>query len=78
MSNYFSIGIDARIGLGFDKHRTKSQLGNKCVYCWEGMKKLFLKDRGAGKVLDALEVIHDADVANNRISDIDISIHSSD
>ena len=22
MSNYMSIGVDARIGLGFDKHRT--------------------------------------------------------
>lgn len=24
MSNYFSIGVDARIGLGFDRHRTTS------------------------------------------------------
>lgn len=24
MSNYFSIGVDARVGVGFDKHRTNS------------------------------------------------------
>lgn len=40
MSNYFSLGVDARIGFGFDKMRTKSQVLNKAVYAWEGCKKL--------------------------------------
>ena len=40
MSNYFSLGVDARIGLGFDKARTRSQFKNKAVYAWEGFKKL--------------------------------------
>lgn len=40
MSNYFSLGVDARIGLGFDKARTRSQVRNKMVYAWEGFKKL--------------------------------------
>lgn len=40
MSNYFSIGLDARIGLGFDKHRTTSKCCNKFMYCWEGLKKM--------------------------------------
>jgi diacylglycerol kinase (ATP) len=40
MSNYFSIGLDARIGLGFDKHRTTKKCCNKLVYAWEGFKKL--------------------------------------
>ena len=38
-----SIGVDSRIGFGFDKNRTQSAFCNKCVYCWEGFKKLFLK-----------------------------------
>ena len=33
MSNYFSIGLDARIGLGFDKRRTSTKCCNKVVYC---------------------------------------------
>lgn len=52
MANYFSIGVDARIGFGFDKLRTTSRCCNKCVYCWEGFKKLFLK---TAKVRDAIE-----------------------
>mmetsp|Transcript_2700 Transcript_2700/g.6009 ORF Transcript_2700/g.6009 Transcript_2700/m.6009 type:complete len:407 (+) Transcript_2700:84-1304(+) len=40
MSNYFSIGVDARIGLGFDKRRSKSKTWNKCIYVWEGLKKM--------------------------------------
>lgn len=40
MSNYFSIGLDARIGLGFDKHRTTSKCCNRFFYFWEGLKKM--------------------------------------
>ena len=40
MSNYFSIGLDARIGLGFDKHRTTSKCCNRFMYFWEGLKKM--------------------------------------
>lgn len=40
MSNYFSIGLDARIGLGFDKHRTQSKCCNRFFYFWEGLKKM--------------------------------------
>ncbi|KAF4689910.1 hypothetical protein FOZ60_001012 [Perkinsus olseni] len=38
--NYFSVGVESRVGLGFDKHRTKSQLLNKAVYVVEGTKKI--------------------------------------
>ena len=31
MSNYFSMGVESRIGRGFDRHRTKSQVFNKMV-----------------------------------------------
>ena len=37
--NYLSLGYDARVGYNFDKNRTSSRLGNKCIYFWEGLKK---------------------------------------
>lgn len=40
MTNYFSIGLDARIGLGFDKKRSKNKYKNRMIYCWEGLKKM--------------------------------------
>ena len=40
-----SFGIDARIGMGFDKNRKKSVIGNKCIYAWEGLKKMFIKTK---------------------------------
>ncbi len=40
MCNYFSIGIESRIGLGFDKKRTSSVFVNKMYYGWEGIKKM--------------------------------------
>jgi len=44
MFNYFSIGLDARIGMGFDRNRTTSQTANKMVYLNEGIKKAFMND----------------------------------
>jgi hypothetical protein len=41
MINYCGIGDDARIGIAFEKKRTKSKTCNKCVYAIEGFKKLF-------------------------------------
>ena len=41
MTNYFSVGLDARIGVGFDKRRTTSKIFNRMIYCWEGFKKIF-------------------------------------
>ncbi|CRH01209.1 diacylglycerol kinase, putative [Plasmodium relictum] len=43
MSNYFSIGIDSRIGRGFERHRKKNALCNKVVYAVEGFKKISFK-----------------------------------
>lgn len=70
MCNYMSVGVDARIGLGFDRNRTRSASGNKCVYCWEGVKKMFLKTSKMNCVLDSLEVLHEQDVANNDVNSI--------
>ena len=38
--NYVSLGYDARVGFNFDKKRTHSRNGNKCIYFCEGFKKL--------------------------------------
>jgi diacylglycerol kinase (ATP) len=43
MSNYFSIGIESRVGYEFDKRRTKSRLSNKVVYAWIGAKRVLGK-----------------------------------
>lgn len=39
--NYLSLGYDARIGYNFDHQRSTSRNKNKCIYVYEGMKKLF-------------------------------------
>ncbi|KFG61991.1 diacylglycerol kinase accessory domain (presumed) domain-containing protein, partial [Toxoplasma gondii RUB] len=43
MSNYFSMGVESRIGRGFDRHRRQSQLLNKMTYGIEGVKKAWFK-----------------------------------
>ncbi|KRX09840.1 ATP-NAD kinase-like domain [Pseudocohnilembus persalinus] len=55
MSNYCSVGVDARIGYGFDKNRKKSQIGNKCVYAWEGLKKCFIRTPKMSDIIKNLE-----------------------
>lgn len=55
MCNYFSFGVDSRIGYGFDKGRTKSRLGNKCVYFWEGLKKFFIKTPKLNEIVENIQ-----------------------
>ncbi|CDU20013.1 hypothetical protein YYC_00590 [Plasmodium yoelii 17X] len=43
MTNYFSIGIDSRIGRGFERHRKNNAILNKMVYAIEGFKKISSK-----------------------------------
>ena len=40
--NYFSTGLESRIGLGFERNRTKSQTLNKLTYGIEGIKAVLL------------------------------------
>lgn len=40
MCNYFSFGLDARIGFAFEKRRTKSRCCNTCVYACQGAKRM--------------------------------------
>lgn len=35
-----SIGQEARVGFGFDKHRTSNRMSNFMIYAWEGLKKV--------------------------------------
>jgi len=60
MVNYFSLGMDAKIGTDFEKKRTTSRMCNRCCYCWVGfMNCLFnsclcCADR---KVIDLIEYV---------------------
>ena len=56
MVNYFSVGVDAQIGMGFDKHRTHNRICNRCVYTWEGAKKLlFHRNRSMRDIINHLK-----------------------
>jgi diacylglycerol kinase (ATP) len=55
MVNYWSVGIDARIGFGFDKNRTQSKCCNLCVYCWEGFKKMFLSTAKINSIIEGVK-----------------------
>ena len=57
MSNYLSIGIDARIGFGFDKSRTNSKPLNKVVYAWEGVKKFLSKSSNMNDVIESMSIV---------------------
>ncbi|KRX07365.1 ATP-NAD kinase-like domain [Pseudocohnilembus persalinus] len=77
MSNYFSIGVDARVGLGFDKKRTQSRSQNKCIYCLEGIKKFFQKNRNIQDTLENLIQIQNfdqQDIKNVNQFDLDHSV----
>lgn len=51
-SNYFGVGIDARIGYSFDKYRTRSVFTNLLCYACIGLAKLFKR---ASKVEELVE-----------------------
>lgn len=46
--NYFSFGIDGKVGYEFDKYRTKSRLGNLAVYGAMGIASNFSKIKPIG------------------------------
>ena len=56
MGNYFSLGVESRVGIGFDRNRTTSQGCNKCVYICEGTKKQFTNTIRVDQILDSLFV----------------------
>jgi diacylglycerol kinase (ATP) len=64
--NYISLGYDARVGYNFDPRRTKSRNGNKCIYFYEGLKKIFCrKTITVQGIIDTLTIY---DSENNSVS----------
>ena len=56
MCNYFSIGIESRIGIGFDRNRKHSTMLNKLTYGWEGFKKSFTSTPRIAELIDNVKV----------------------
>lgn len=52
--NYFSFGIDGKIGYSFDMHRTKSRLGNLAMYACMGIIKTMTKTKTLDELLDSI------------------------
>lgn len=50
-SNYFSLGIDPKIGYSFDMHRTGSRMGNFITYAVMGCIKSFTKTQNLGELI---------------------------
>lgn len=50
--NYFSFGIDGKVGYEFDKYRTTSRLGNLAVYGAMGIASNFQKIKTVGELLE--------------------------
>ncbi len=72
--NYISIGIDSRIGLGFDKNRTKSRICNMFMYACEGFKKAFINTSKIKQVVKNLEQIPEDEMNSQILSNINIEI----
>ncbi|VWU49172.1 diacylglycerol kinase, putative [Hepatocystis sp. ex Piliocolobus tephrosceles] len=72
MSNYFSIGIDSRIGRGFEKRRKKNEFCNKFIYLLEGCKKVsFKKNTPINALLDKM-------VMDNNDNDVIFTTNKTD
>lgn len=59
MCNYASIGIDARIGFGFEKKRSNKRWLNKFMYAWEGARKFVWKESDMNNLIRKLEVVEE-------------------
>uniref|UniRef100_A0A6U6R1T8 Diacylglycerol kinase n=1 Tax=Zooxanthella nutricula TaxID=1333877 RepID=A0A6U6R1T8_9DINO len=65
--NYLGIGLDARVGFGFDKSRQHNRHANKAVYAWEGTKKLLFKKKGVvGHIIDNMKTVESLHVDQAR------------
>jgi len=50
--NYFSFGIDGKIGYSFDMHRTRSRLGNLAMYGCIGLVKVMTRTKSLDELLE--------------------------
>eukprot|EP00742_Colponemidia_sp_Colp-10_P008600 GILJ01009324.1.p1 GENE.GILJ01009324.1~~GILJ01009324.1.p1 ORF type:complete len:480 (+),score=49.23 GILJ01009324.1:80-1519(+) len=58
MTNYASIGLMGKVGIGFDGKRTKDRRLNRLVYAWESFKTLMRPVTGIRTVLHSAELLH--------------------
>ena len=65
MCNYFSVGIESRIGMGFEKKRTGSACCNKTKYFQEGLKKMFGCCTKTLKIKEIIEYVSAVDFEGN-------------
>jgi len=64
--NYLSLGYDARVGYGFDKSRSSSRCWNKCIYFWEGLKKICCtKTAGINHIIEKFEELDEDEQTKN-------------
>lgn len=73
MANYCSIGIDARIGLGFDRNRSTNRFINKMVYAWEGLKKFVRPAMNMQNIIERMEVLNSFEQLDQRLEVVDNS-----
>lgn len=55
ITNYFSFGIDARVGYNFDSHRSNFQLFNYALYCLIGCFNRFKKTSNVPQMITNME-----------------------
>lgn len=55
MTNYFSFGMDARVGYNFDKQRSNFQAVNLLLYCLLGFCNRFKKLPSVERVVANME-----------------------
>ena len=63
--NYFSFGIDGKVGFQFDKHRTGTRLGNMAVYGAMGAKSHLEKNKDMDELVESLYITKDPDSEEN-------------
>ena len=80
--NYVSLGYDARVGYNFDSKRTSSRNRNKCIYFFEGLKKLCCqKTFSVQKFIDTFTVYESQENSVNQdsfFSDSNLSANNND
>ncbi|CDW73512.1 diacylglycerol [Stylonychia lemnae] len=61
MINYFGMGEDGRIGVAFEKNRTKYRCCNNCIYCWAGFKNFLgcCRNQTIAEQIDYMKVLDD-------------------
>ena len=63
--NYFSMGIDARIGYGAKKHKSKYRCCNFLRYLWESCKKkCFRKTMKLNEIIDSFMIMNKEEIGD--------------